>query len=516
MVGDRAQLTATDAALAVLRAGGNAVDAAVAAALVLAVVCPYACTLGGDVYRAGVRSRRRGACSGLNGTGRAPAATPPRRGSGRHSARRPAVGDRAGLARRARRSRSRATARAVSPDLIAAGARARAPTASRSIAISPRNMRDRADAARARSRRARAVPAGRRRRSRHGTLFRQPDLARHAARLADEGSRRFYRGAVAERLLPPATRSAGSSGARSRRARSLWQAPIRAPFYGHDVWTMPPNSYGPTLLLQLLALEADAASRDIDPDEHRLHRCTAIEARRARLSAAGRLIADPEHARKRRCAPCWRRRRGGTLAEPAPRCRPKHATAAPPMSSSSTRQGLAVSLIESISAPLGRRSRARRHRHPAQQPHGRLRSAIPRSANCIAPGKRPANTLAPCLVTRGRRVCDEHRHARHGRPDLHARRSFWRAMLACGEDTAAAAQRRAGRSISRASRWSRTRWIAGVARCGAGAPCPKRASMRAGWISFGSIKLARPSGRGHDRPRRSSPRRHAAALSRLD
>src|SRR5277367_4721704 len=65
---------ATDAALDVLRAGGNAVDAAVCAALVLCVVCPYACTLGGDMF-AVVYDPAAGV-AGLNATGRSPQATP--------------------------------------------------------------------------------------------------------------------------------------------------------------------------------------------------------------------------------------------------------------------------------------------------------------------------------------------------------------------------------------------------------------------------------------------------------
>ena len=62
---------ATDAAVAVLKDGGNAVDASVAAALVLAVVCPYASTLGGDVYML-VFAAANERLFGLNGTGRAP------------------------------------------------------------------------------------------------------------------------------------------------------------------------------------------------------------------------------------------------------------------------------------------------------------------------------------------------------------------------------------------------------------------------------------------------------------
>ena len=65
------QPLATQAALEILRAGGNAVDAAIAANAVLALVEPTGCGLGGDLF-ALVWDAESDALHGLNGSGRSP------------------------------------------------------------------------------------------------------------------------------------------------------------------------------------------------------------------------------------------------------------------------------------------------------------------------------------------------------------------------------------------------------------------------------------------------------------
>src|SRR5690606_15617392 len=72
MVGAGSPLAAAEG-LAVLRAGGNAVDAAIAAAAVLAVVSPHECGLGGDMLGL-VYDAASGQVHALNASGRSPAA----------------------------------------------------------------------------------------------------------------------------------------------------------------------------------------------------------------------------------------------------------------------------------------------------------------------------------------------------------------------------------------------------------------------------------------------------------
>src|SRR5918998_3821369 len=69
---------ATQAGLLELRAGGNAVDAAVAVASTLSVVEPHMSGLGGDGFYH-VYTRATGEAVVFNGTGPAPAAATPER-----------------------------------------------------------------------------------------------------------------------------------------------------------------------------------------------------------------------------------------------------------------------------------------------------------------------------------------------------------------------------------------------------------------------------------------------------
>src|SRR5258708_17697522 len=68
------QHLASQAGLAALRQGGNAVDAALAAAITLTVVEPTACDVGGDLFALVWDGSR---LHGLNGSGRAPARLTP-------------------------------------------------------------------------------------------------------------------------------------------------------------------------------------------------------------------------------------------------------------------------------------------------------------------------------------------------------------------------------------------------------------------------------------------------------
>lgn len=476
---------ATDAALDVLTRGGSAVDAAVAAAFVLAVVCPYATSLGGELF-ALIYDPRAQLTTGLNATGLSPAATalgdPARNGP--LSATVPALAR--GLDDLWRCYGTLPWESLVQPAI--GYARDGFPV----HAVLAANTRDRAALLRTDPvARALFLPDGEP--LREGATFVQSDLAATLELIAAGGADAFYDGEFAKRFATGCAAAGATIASGDLTAHaSLWQTPLSVPFFGRRVWTMPPNSYGPTLLLQLIDLTEMEIGK-IAPDTPAFI-AAGIEARRRSYAAAAPWTADPRVTEARAAAFIAAAAENGRYDTPA-------AKPAEPRDRCTTNvvivdeSGLSVSLVESVSAPYGagvvvpgtgvllNNRMAGFNKNPAH-------------ANGIAPRKRPANTLAPCIVTRNSRL-----EMSLGTPGTVGQTctlaQYLARVYAHNEDLASAAA---------APRWSvdfeglpvvEDTMDAGL-RDAVLARHPGAHVMPRGWISFGSIKLAAVTDTGYE------------------
>ncbi|HEX2221959.1 MAG TPA: gamma-glutamyltransferase family protein [Candidatus Limnocylindria bacterium] len=296
---------ASEAGVAALRAGGNAVDAAVAANAVLAVVYGNACGIGGDAFALiwWPPERRLHA---YNGSGRSPAGLTIEHVRAEGHASMPARGPlpitvpgcvdawAAMLDRFGRRSLADAVLTAA--DLADDGYELTGITAN-AIARSA-DLFDEA---------ARAVflPAGRA--PEPGHRLRQPLLAATLRGVAAGGREAFYRGEIGVEIAR-AVQAAGGvlSGDDLAAHRGDWVEPVSTEYRGVRVATTPPNSQGITALIALnvlAALRADgwpglpadsplAADAPLDPE--RLH--AQLEAIKVAWSERDRCVTDPDRA----------------------------------------------------------------------------------------------------------------------------------------------------------------------------------------------------------------------------
>ena len=235
----------------VLRRGGNAVDAAVAAAFALAVVNPEAGNLGGGGFLL-VRSPK-GALLALDFRSQAPGAA--HRGmytqpdvdraeasvAGHLSAAVP--GSVAGLHEAHRKAGSRPWSELVEPAVSLAGGFRVEERFVRSfpphIVEGLRRFPDSARIFLPDSSGSGPVPP------RLGQRFCQPELARTLARIRDRGADGFYRGETAA-LIVEEMRSGGGIITHEdlESYACVWREPIRSWYGGHAVVSMPPSSSG--------------------------------------------------------------------------------------------------------------------------------------------------------------------------------------------------------------------------------------------------------------------------------
>lgn len=127
---------------------------------------------------------------------------------------------------------------------------------------------------------------------RAGQLWRSPGHAATLAAIAADGAEGFYRGALGEQIAAFIQAAGGHMQAADLAAfQPEWVDPIGVNYRGYDVWEIPPNGHGMVALMALNLLKADAFSeRDTLATYHR-----QIEAIKLAYADGLAHIADPAH-----------------------------------------------------------------------------------------------------------------------------------------------------------------------------------------------------------------------------
>jgi gamma-glutamyltranspeptidase/glutathione hydrolase len=396
------QPLAAQAGLQMLRAGGNAVDAAIATAAAMTVVEPVSNGLGSDNFAIVWDGQR---LHGLNASGTAPAAwtpayfdrvhggTVPQRGWGSVTV----PGAVAGWVALHEKLGSLPFADLLQPaiELAERGYGVGVVTADKWARQVP-GLKDQPGFAHA------FMPHGRA--PRPGERFVFAEAARTLRLVADTKGDAFYRGEVAEKLAAHAAANGGAMTVADLAGFAPeWVQPIAADFAGHTVHEIPPNGQGIAALMALGILKhtrfAEHAVDSLD-SQH-----LQIEAMKLAFADTYRWVADERHMTEVRTADLLS---DGYLRERAQRIDPLRAgdfgPGTPPRGgtiylTAADGRGMMVSLIQSnymgfgsgIVVPgTGVSLQNRGHGFTTQPGH----------PNRVAPGKRPFHTIIPAFLTK--------------------------------------------------------------------------------------------------------------------
>ena len=288
------QPLASAAGLQVMQEGGNAIDAAVTAAAVLAVVEPTMTGIGGDVF-ALVYDAKTKQLRGLNSSGRAGAKADADMllakgetdmpGAGVYTVTVP--GALAGWVELLEKHGTISLARALQPAIRYArdGYPVAEMVADEWEGGARKMAQDPASAAV-------FLPNGRPPQT--GEVFRNPDLANTLEQVARGGRDVFYKGAIAKAISGDLERRGGFITAADLAAHKAdWVEPIGTSYRGYDVYEMPPNTQGFVALQMLNILEGfDIKSLGHNSAEY-LH--LLVESKRIGFADRSAYLADPDH-----------------------------------------------------------------------------------------------------------------------------------------------------------------------------------------------------------------------------
>lgn len=286
------QPLATLAAIEILKSGGNAIDAAIAANAVLGVTEPMSCGLGGDLF-ALVWDARTKKLFGLNASGRSPRALKLEEFQNRQLHYIPKLGPLSvtvpgcvdGWAELHQRFGKLPLEKVLAPAIR----HAREGFAVTEVIARGWN----ADAANHRAQPGFAetfLPDGRA--PNHGETFRNLPLAASLEKIASGGRNAFYGDKIA-RSIGAFMRDVGGFLREEDLAehRSEWVAPLSAEYRGYTVWELPPNGQGIAALQMLQLLKGFDLRRAGFGSADHLH--YLIEAKKLAFEDRARFYADP-------------------------------------------------------------------------------------------------------------------------------------------------------------------------------------------------------------------------------
>jgi gamma-glutamyltranspeptidase / glutathione hydrolase len=393
-----ASLTAVET----LKAGGNAVDAAIATAAVLAVVEPHMTGIGGDCF-ALIARPGLGKPVALNAAGRAPAGATAEwlaksglariEPSSPHSVTVPGAID--GWTRLVADYGTMPLSRLLASAIE---------LAERGFVVAPRVAADwrlqearisHHAGAKAHLFKDRSVP-------RVGEVVRFPALAETLKAIAREGREGFYAGAVAQDIVDELNALGGLHTLHDFAAqRASYVAPISVAYHGVELWQLPPSNQGIVALMVLKMLERIGLPADPVSVE-RYH--VQLEAARLAFAMRDTFVADPDMAD----VPAEHLLSHAVIDDLAARLDRKHRRddlgPLPQPQGSDTvyfaivdEDGMAVSFINSLYDEFGSGIVTRK---TGVVLHNRGKGFVcdPAHRNCIAPGKRPMHTLMPAMV----------------------------------------------------------------------------------------------------------------------
>ncbi|HWY16901.1 MAG TPA: gamma-glutamyltransferase family protein [Rhizomicrobium sp.] len=237
-----------------------------------------------------------------------------------------------------------------------------------------------------------------------GEIFRNPDLAHTLAQIAKGGRDAFYKGAIAHTIDAYFKRVGGDLRYADFAAHhGEWVQPLSVNYHGYDVYELPPNGQGAAVLQMLQILKGFDLKKMGAGSADTL--AAMLEAKRLVYEDLAKWYADPAFVK----VPMKQLLSDSYATERRKLIDLRHANrefgpGEPKLNDGDTiyltaadKDGMMVSLIQSNYRGMGSGLVAD-HLGFMFQDRGELYSLDARAANVYAPGKRPFHTIIPAFV----------------------------------------------------------------------------------------------------------------------